>query len=201
MTDTATSPTEPGSETGRPERSPRWVLDPNHSSIWFSGRQLAISTVRGRFRRFEVDLQIDGEDPRTARVHATIEAASLDTGMEQRDQHLRSADFLDAENHPAIEFQSDRVDPINAEELGMHGDLTIRDITRPVTLDVTFHGSGMGMAGERRVAFTARTKIDRTAWDLRWNVPVGESLLVGDELELVIDVSFAEQPEGAEAAA
>jgi polyisoprenoid-binding protein YceI len=170
-----------------------WTLDRAHSSIWFSGRQLGISTIRGWFREFEVTLDVEDERPETATVEARIAAASLETGDPQRDGHLRSPDFLDAEHHPWITFRSTRVEPLNGEELRMDGALTIRDVTRPIALDVTFHGFGIGMAGERRAGFTGRVTLDRTEWGLTWNVPIGEALLVSREIELVIDVSFAEQ--------
>jgi polyisoprenoid-binding protein YceI len=171
-------------------------MDRAHSSILFSAKQLGISTIRGWFREFEVDLQVEGENPETAQIQARIDASSLDTGDERRDQHLRSADFLDVEHYGWIVFHSTRVEPVTGDEVHMTGDLTIRDVTRPVTLDVEFHGFGRGMAGERRAAFTAHTTINRTLWGLTWNVPIAEALLVSEEIELTIDVSFAEETEG-----
>lgn len=185
MTESVTRRAEPAAS--------QWVLDRAHSSIWFSGRQLGISTVRGWFREFEVSLEVEDERPETARVTARIAAASLDTDDPQRDGHLRGPDFLDAERYPWIVFRSDRVEPIDGDELTMRGELTLKEASRPVSLDVTFQGFGTGMAGERRAAFTARTVLDRTEWGLTWNVPFGDALLVGKEIELVIDVSFAEQ--------
>ena len=175
----------------------RWALDPAHSSILVSGRQLGISIVRGWFREFEVELQVEDERPETARVKARVAAASFETGDPRRDAHLRGPDFLDVDRYPWIEWRSTRVEPIDEGRLRMEGELTIRDVTRPAAFDVEFHGFGIGMAGERRTAFTARTVIDRTAWGLTWNVPVGESLLVSTDIEVVIDVSFVEQSDAA----
>jgi polyisoprenoid-binding protein YceI len=185
MAEAATTPT--GTQTSR------WVMDRAHSSIWFSARHLAISTVRGWFREFDVDLQVENEKLETARIEASIDASSLDTADERRDQHLRSSDFLDAEHYRWIIFRSTGVEPVNGDEVRMAGNLTIHDVTRPVTLDVEFHGFGTGMAGERRAAFTAHTTINRTLWGLTWNVPIADALLVGENIELVIDVSFAQE--------
>ena len=168
-------------------------MDKAHSSVWFSAKQLGISTIRGWFREFEVDLQVEDEKPETAKVKARIDASSLDTGNEFRDQHLKGPDFLDVEHYRWITFQSNRVAPVDEGRLQMEGDLTIRDATRPVTLDVEFHGFATGMAGERRAAFTAHTTINRTEWGLTWNVPLADALLVSEDIELTIDVSFAEE--------
>lgn len=185
MSEAATSPS--------PAKTSRWVMDKAHSSIWFSAKQLGISTIRGWFREFEVDLQVEGEKPEAAKIEAKIDASSLDTGNDFRDRHLRGPDFLDVEHYPSITFRSSRVVPVTEGRLRMEGDLTIRDATRPVALAVEFHGFATGMAGERRVAFTAQTRINRTEWGLTWNVPIADALLVSEDIELTIDVSFAEE--------
>jgi polyisoprenoid-binding protein YceI len=179
--------------TASPATTSRWVMDRAHSSIWFSAKQLGISTIRGWFREFAVDLQVEGEKPETAKVEARIDASSLDTGNDFRDQHLRGPDFLDVEHYRWITFHSSRVMPVTEGHLRMEGDLTIRDATRPVALAVEFHGFATGMAGERRTAFTAHTTINRTEWGLTWNVPIADALLVSEDIELTIDVSFAEE--------
>jgi polyisoprenoid-binding protein YceI len=167
-----------------------WTLDPTHSTLEFSVKHMMITTVKGRFS--EVDGAIHLGENGTARVVATIPAASIDTRTEQRDQHLRSADFLDVENHPEITFTSAEVStlpsaPGDTFELG--GELTIRGITKPVTLHVTFEGEGKDPWGGTRRSFSAKGALDRTEFGLTWNAALETGgVLVSNEIKLAFDL-------------
>jgi len=165
-----------------------WTLDPAHSSVTFSAKHMMLTTVRGSMQIREVDLDFDAGDLTASSVRVSLDAASIDTGQEARDQHLRSADFLDAEQHPTIEFASNRIERAG-EDYRIHGELTIRGATRPVELDAAFAGIVPNMQGGRRAAFSARTTIDREAFGLTWNVALEQggwlvSKAIGIEIEL-----------------
>ncbi len=173
--------------------SSTWELDPVHSSVGFTVRHMMVSNVHGRFRTVDVDVDFDPERPEAGRVEATIQAASIDTGMEPRDAHLRSADFFDAERYPTLRFVSTSVERRGEDRFLVHGDLTIRDVTRPVTLDVEFLGAVPAMDGGRKAGFAASTRISRKEWGLTWNVGLETGgWLVGDDVRIEIDVELTE---------
>jgi polyisoprenoid-binding protein YceI len=180
-----------------------WAIDTSHSAVRFSVRHLVISRVHGRFARWRGLLEIDEARPERSRVEAVIQAASIDTGEEQRDAHLRSADFLDVERHPEIVFRSTRVEPAGADRWRLTGDLSIHGVSRPVTLDVERLGRTRDPWGGERVGFTGMTAIDRKDFGLAWNqVLETGGLLVGDRIEIGIDVEAVRQASaGATAAA
>jgi polyisoprenoid-binding protein YceI len=166
-----------------------WNLDPAHSSVIVSIRHMMVTTVRGTLRIADATLDVDLEHLEESRVEATLEAASIDTGVEARDAHLRSADFLDAEQHPFITFRSTRIEP-RGSGYAIHGDLTIRGVTRPVTLDATLEGVVPDMRGGERAAVSARTRIDREAWGLTWNVALeAGGWLVGRDIGVEIEIA------------
>jgi polyisoprenoid-binding protein YceI len=172
-----------------------WTLDPAHSSVTFSAKHMMVTTVRGSMQIRDVDLDFDAEDPTASSVRVNLDAASINTGQEARDQHLRSADFLDVEQHPTIAFASTRIERSGDDYL-IHGDLTIRGETRPVVLDAAFAGIVPNMQGGQRAAFSARTTIDREDFGLTWNVALEQggwlvSKGIGIEIELAT-VSAAE---------
>lgn len=168
-----------------------WQLDPVHSSVQFSARHMMVSNVRGRFRDFTVDVEFDPEHPEQGRVRASIQAASIDTSMEQRDVHLRSADFLDAEKYPTLVFESTRVEAHGKESFRLHGDLTIRGETRPIVLDVEYLGAARNLQGGLSAGFTANAKISRQEWGLTWNVGLETGgWLVSDEVRLEVDLEL-----------
>ncbi len=172
-----------------------WKLDAVHSSVQFSARHMMVTNVRGQFRDFSLDVAFDPEHPEQGRVEATIQATSIDTGMEQRDQHLRSADFLDVEHYPTITFRSTGATRGRDDHFQVPGDLTIRGETRPVTLDVEFLGVAANLQGGRSAGFSARTRISRKDWGLTWNVGLETGgWLVGDEIRVDIDVELASAP-------
>jgi polyisoprenoid-binding protein YceI len=166
-----------------------WTLDPAHSQIEFAVKHMMVTTVRGQFRKFSVDVEFDEENPERSSVAAHIEASSIDTGMEARDAHLRSGDFFDAETFPELTFRSTKIEA-GGDGYRITGDLTIRGVTRPVTLDAEIGGVVPNLQGGRRAAFAATTKISRKAWGLTWNVALESGgLLVGDDIKISLDVA------------
>jgi polyisoprenoid-binding protein YceI len=165
-----------------------WKLDPSHTTVEFSAKHLMISTVKGRITDIEGTIDIDEKDPRNSSVEATLKAASLDTRTDQRDQHLRSADFLDVEKYPEIIFRSTRIEG-DKDSFKLTGDLTIRDVTKPITLDVEFEGTGKDPWGGERVGFSAKGKFDRRDFGLTWNQALETGgVVVGNEIKISLEV-------------
>ena len=171
-----------------------YEIDQSHSMVEFVSRYLMMTKVRGRFTRFSGTVKI-ADEPLQSSVDVTVQAASVDTGDERRDQHLKSPDFLDVERYPTLEFRSTRLEP-NGEHWRLEGDLTVRGVTRPVAFDVEYDGAGKDPWGNTRLAFSATTEVDREAWGLTWNqaletggVLVGRKVLI----ELAIQ-ALARQP-------
>lgn len=165
-----------------------WELDPAHTTVGFVVRHMMVAKVRGRFTRVSGAINI-AERLEDSSVEATIDAASIDTGEEQRDNHLRSSDFLDVENHPTITFRSTRVRHVETNRWAVDGELTIRGVTRPVTLDVEYEGVARDPWGGERVGFAATTEIDREDWGLTWNVALETGgVLVGKKVKIELEV-------------
>ena len=170
-----------------------WTLDPAHTQVNFSAKHMMVTTVRGKFDGVDGELHIDETDPTRSSAEIRVEAASLSTGFDARDQHLRSPDFFDAGNHPLIVFRSAGIEQRDGERFRVTGDLTIRETTRPVTLDAELLGFYPGLDGSRRVGLSLRTKINRKDWGLNWNVALESGgWLVGEEIKLEIDVAATE---------
>ena len=146
----------------------RWALDPGHTTATFVARHLMVTKVRGHFDRLSGAITI-GERPEDSRVEVTIDAASIISGNEQRDEHLRSPDFLDVEKYPTLTFRSTEVKQTGPTTLKVTGDLTIRDQTRPVVLDVDFEGVERAPWGATVAGFSARAEINREDWGMTWN--------------------------------
>jgi polyisoprenoid-binding protein YceI len=165
-----------------------WTLDPHHTSVAFSAKHLGVATVRGRFDKVDAEVQLDDpDDPTTARGTVTIDAASITTGSEQRDGHLRSADFLDVEKYPTITFTPKSVKRAG-DDYTVRGDLTIKDVTEEIDLDYEHNGTVVDPYGNTKVGGTLTGTIDRTRWGLKWNVPLGGGgLLVSEKVKLEID--------------
>lgn len=183
---TATVQTAPAAGT-----KTTWKLDPSHTTVEFSAKHLMITTVKGRIAEVEGTIYMDEKDPGNSSVEATLKAASLDTRTDMRDQHLRSADFLDVEKYPEIKFRSTRIHG-DKQSFKLTGDLTIRDVTRPITLDVEFEGTTRDPWGGERVGFSANGKIDRREFGLTYNqaleaggVVVGNDVKIGLEAQAV----------------
>lgn len=170
-----------------------WKLDPAHTMVEFSAKHMMITTVRGRIADVEGTIYTDEQNPANSSVGAVLKGASLDTRSEQRDQHLRSADFLDVEKFPEITFRSKRIEG-SKEKFKLTGDLTIRGTTKEVTLDVTFEGSGKDPWGGERVGFTATAKIDRRDFGLTWNQALETGgVLVGTDIKLNIEAQATKE--------
>jgi polyisoprenoid-binding protein YceI len=170
-----------------------WKLDPSHSSVEFSAKHMMITTVRGRIADVEGTIYIDEKNPANSSVEAVLKGASLDTRSEQRDQHLRSADFLDVEKFPVITFKSKRIEGSN-EKFKLTGDLTIRGTTKEITLDVTFEGKGKDPWGGERVGFAASGKIDRREFGLTWNQALETGgVLVATEIKISIEAQATKE--------
>jgi polyisoprenoid-binding protein YceI len=169
-----------------------WNIEPNHTLVEFSAKHMMITTVKGRFRDVSGTIVIDEANPARSRAEVSMAAATIDTGVAQRDQHLVSADFLDAENHKAITFTSKRIDGARAEageEFTVVGDLTIRGTTREVTLKASYEGRGKDPWGGERISFTATGKIDRRDFGLTWNQALeAGGILVSNDIKISIEV-------------
>jgi polyisoprenoid-binding protein YceI len=165
-----------------------WNIDPSHSTVGFSIRHMVFSKVRGRFLKLTGAIQLD-DDLAKSWVEVTIDAASIDTGTAQRDNHLRSADFFDVERFPELRFRSNRVEDLGEGRLRVVGELTIRDHTREVALDVEPAGRGMDPWGNERIGYVATASIDRKDFGLKWNQLLeAGGVLVGDRVDIELDV-------------
>ena len=166
-----------------------WNLDPAHSAVTFSAKHMMITNVRGSMAIRDFDLDFDPKDVTASSVRVQLDAASIDTGQEARDQHLRSVDFLQTESHPTIDFVSTRIEPAGGD-YRIHGDLTIRGVTRPVVLDAEFEGIVPNMQGGTRAAFSASTTIDRDDFGLNWNVALEQGgWLVSKKIKIEMDIA------------
>jgi polyisoprenoid-binding protein YceI len=175
-------------------------IDTTHSGIHFSIRHMVVAKVRGAFKGFSGTVQYDAENPASSSVSVSIDAASIDTGVGQRDAHLKSPDFFDVEKFPALTFQSTRVEKAGGNSLRVTGNLTIRDVTREVVLDTELLGTGKDPWGNTRVAFEAKTSIDRRDFGLKWNQALeAGGVLVGEKVEIALEIQTV-QAQAAQAA-
>lgn len=187
MTDLGVVLLDNASRTGLPEPG-RWEVDPAHSIVRATARHLALSRIEGRFTRFTAVVHVAEQLERSS-VEVTIEAASIHTGSEERDTHLRSADFLDVERFPHLTYRSEAVRQIGPVRWQVAGQLTIRDITRPVPLDVSYLGCGPDPWGGTRMALTATAQLVRRDFEINWNIGLPSGLvLVGPTLRVDLDM-------------
>lgn len=174
-----------------------WTIDPAHTAVEFAVKHMMFTTVRGRFKDVKGTIEVDEQNPNNSRVDVEIAAASIDTGVADRDAHLRSADFLDVENHPTLTFRSKRVEgamKIEGDKFRVVGDLTIRGTTIEVTLESTYEGTGKDPWGGTRAGAQATTRIDRRDWGLKWNQALETGgILVANELKIEIEVQAVKQ--------
>lgn len=172
----------------------RWEIDSSHSSLHFSVRHLVIAKVRGAFERWSGTIQVPDGDFSKATVAVTIDATSIDTGVADRDAHLKSPDFFDAAQYPDLHFVATRIQPRSGREIDVVGDLTIKGITREVVLRVEQHGQAKDPWGNVRAAFTATTSIDRKDFGLTWNqVLESGGVMVGDRVEIEAEIEAVKQ--------
>ena len=171
-----------------------WVADRARTSVEFIARHMMLSKVRGEFQDFVIDLDLDEEHPEAATVEARIKTASVNTRDALRDGHLRSPDFFKSDEYPEMVFKSTRVERTGKTKAKLHGDLTIRDVTKPVVLDVTYLGSSKSPWGTTNAGFEASTKINREDWGLTWNAAVETGgWLVGKDITINIEAEFTKQ--------
>jgi polyisoprenoid-binding protein YceI len=164
-----------------------WTLDPTHTDVSFTARHLMVTKVRGRFPLSGGSITI-AEDPLESSVEATINVANVESGDPGRNEHLRSADFFDAEHHPTATFRSTKVEDAGGGNYRLTGDLTIKDVTRPVTLDLEYLGTISSPWGDQRAGFSASTEVNRKDWGLEWNVALeAGGVVVSDKVRLHID--------------
>lgn len=166
-----------------------YVIDSSHSSVGFKVKHLAISSVPGKFAEFKGTFSFDPKDIEASKADAEISATSIDTGEAKRDDHLKSGDFLDTAKFSAISFKTTKVEKVSDTEFKAHGDLSIRGVTRPAVLDVTYGGSATDPWGKERAAFLATTKINRKDFGLTWSKALETGgLVVGDEVAITLEI-------------
>ncbi|MEV7443873.1 YceI family protein [Streptomyces sp. NPDC091204] len=171
-----------------------YVLDPAHTRIGFIARHAMVTKVRGAFHQFEGTAHLDGADPARSTAQLVIKAESIDTGVEQRDQHLRTNDFLDVPSFPDITFRTTSVEPRSDTEYRVTGDLTIKDTTRPISIDFEYTGTAVDPFGNRRVGLEGSVSISRKEYGVTWNAALeGGGVLVGDKIVLEFDISAIKQ--------
>ncbi len=172
----------------------KWAVDPSHSEIVFKVKHLMIANVKGEFQKFNASIEAVGSDFRHAKVHATIDAAGIFTNDENRDKHLRSADFFDAEKHPHLTFDGTAMEHLSGNDYKLTGNLTIKGVTKPVTLDVEFGGRNTDPYCNEKLGFSLSGKINRKDWGLNWNAALETGgVLVSDEVRISAEVQFTQQ--------
>jgi polyisoprenoid-binding protein YceI len=171
----------------------KWALDPMHSQVQFKVKHLVISTVIGSFKTFEGELETENDDFTNASISFSLDVNSIDTNQEQRDGHLKSAEFFDAEKYPTISFNSTSFNK-SGDDYTLTGDLTIKDVTKSVTLDVEHGGSAADFYGNTKAGFDISGKINRKDFGLTWDgVTEAGSVVLGSDIKLEISVQFAKQ--------
>ncbi|MEU6114808.1 YceI family protein [Streptomyces sp. NPDC047117] len=167
-----------------------YTIDPAHSSIGFTVRHAMVTNVRGSFGEHEGTLRLDGANPAASTASIDVKIDSIDTGIADRDGHLKSADFFDAEKFPLMTFRSTAVEQTDSETYRVTGDLTIKDVTKPLTIDLEFNGSATDVYGADRVGFEGTADILRSEWGLTWNAALETGgVMVSDKVKLTFDIS------------
>jgi polyisoprenoid-binding protein YceI len=171
-----------------------WDFDKTHSSVNFSVRHLMVSKVRGQFHDWTGTLVLDDADITRSVVEVTIQAASIDTKEEKRDAHLKSADFFEVEKFPTLTFKSTKIEKVSAEEIKIHGDLTIHGITKPVVLVTEVSGIQKDPWGGTRTGFSAHTSIEREEFGLTWNAALeAGGVVVGKKVEITLEIEAVQK--------
>src|SRR2546430_10328108 len=166
-----------------------WTVDPMHTQVEFSAKHMGLMTVKGHFTSVRAAIDLNEDDFTVSSVEATIDTHSLITNDARRDAHLKSPDFLDVEHFPTITFKSTRIERAAHDQYRMTGDLTIKDVTRPVSLDVVYSGQAKDPMGNMHAGFSAYTTINRKDWGLSWNVALETGgLLVGDQIKIALEI-------------
>jgi polyisoprenoid-binding protein YceI len=170
----------------------KWLLDPMHSELQFKIKHLMISNVSGAFKNFSAEVETEAEDFSTAKINLAAQMDSISTNNEQRDAHLRNSDFFEVEKYPELKFKSTKVEEVDNDTFVLHGELTIKEITKPVKLNVEFNGATKDPWGGERAGFVISGKINRTDWGVNFNsvletggLMLGEEVKINSEIELV----------------
>ncbi len=167
-----------------------YTIDPAHSSIGFTVRHAMVTNVRGSFADHEGTLTLNGSDPSRSAAAIDVKIASIDTGIGDRDGHLRSADFFDAERFPLMTFRSTSAEQLGGDNYRIVGDLTIKDVTKPLAIGLEFNGSATDVYGNERVGFEGGAEILRSDWGLTWNAALETGgVMVSDKVKLTFDIS------------
>ncbi|WP_309055900.1 YceI family protein [Streptomyces sp.] len=167
-----------------------YTIDPAHSSIGFTVRHAMVTNVRGTFADHEGTLKLDGTDPAASTARIDVRIASVDTGIADRDAHLRGEDFFDAERFPLMTFRSTGAAQLGGDTYRITGDLTIKDVTRPLSIDLEFNGAATDVYGNERVGFEGSAEILRSDWGLTWNAALETGgVMVSDKVKLTFDIS------------
>jgi polyisoprenoid-binding protein YceI len=170
----------------------QWNLDTMHSELQFKVKHLVISTVTGSFKNFNVEVATEGDDFSTAQIKLTADVNTIDTGNEQRDGHLKSDDFFNAEKFPALTFESTGIKKVDEENFILSGNLTIRDITKPIDLNVVLGGIAVDPYGNTKAGFEVEGKVNRKEFDLKWNgVTEAGSVVVADVVKILGNIQVA----------
>lgn len=173
-----------------------YSIDTAHTLVQFSVRHMMISKVRGQFEKFSGTVDLDETNPANTTLEIQVETASVNTREAQRDGHLRSPDFFNSEAFPTMVFKSIRVEVVDSIHANLFGDLTIRDITKPLKLEVEFSGKAKSPWGKTSYGFTASGRINRKEWDLTWNQALETGgILVGEEIEIGIELELIQEPD------
>jgi polyisoprenoid-binding protein YceI len=169
-----------------------WAVDPGHSNVEFSVKHLGIATVRGAFKEFEGTLEVD--DDGSAHARGSVKTASVDTNEDARDAHLRSADFFHADVHPELVFESTEIRPLDEDTFEIHGELTMRGVTRPIVLNAELQGGEIDPWGNERVGLEVNGQLNRGDWGMTFNQALGSgNVLVSDKVKLSLDISAVKQ--------
>ena len=172
----------------------KWAIDPMHSEVQFKVKHLVISTVTGSFKNFEGTVETEGDDFADAKIEFSLDINSVDTGQEQRDAHLKGADFFDAEKYPHISFKSTSITKESGDDYKLTGDLTIKDVTKPVTFEVEHGGIATDFYGNTKAGFEIKGKINRKDFGLTWDgVTEAGSIVVGEDIKLSANIQLAKQ--------
>jgi polyisoprenoid-binding protein YceI len=179
-----------------------WVVDPAHTTVGFRAKHMGLATVRGRFTKFSGTVEGDPDDISSVKARFEVDTASIDTGDEMRDGHMRSPDFFDVENHPKMVFETKSITPRGGDRYAVVGDLTIKGVTREIELQYEHAGGGTDPYGNRKFGGNLTGTIKRSQWGLTWNVPLDTGgWLVSDDIRIDIDVEVAESKEAVEESA
>lgn len=177
-----------------PTTKTKWTIDPTHSEITFRVKHLMITNVKGEFRKFDAEINTAGADFTTAAIRATIDASSIFTNEPNRDNHLKSADFFDVEIYPELTFEGTSLKKTGGNMYQLSGNLSIKGISKPVTLDVEFGGINKDPWGNEKAGFSLSGTINRKDWGLNWNAALeAGGVLVSDEVKLSAEVQFVKQ--------